>query len=545
MAERAYDLVIVGGGITGACIMRDAALRGLKVALVEKKDFSHATSSATSKLVHGGLRYLQNLEFSLIRESLRERRIWQRIAPHLVYPLPFLVPTFAAEKSSRTKLDVGLTLYDLLSYDRKWLDDPDQQVPGHSRLNRNDVLALEPSLAADDLLGALLYYDCQMYAPERIGLECIKDAVAAGGNAANYAEVTAFLRDKDAVTGVEVRDLLTGKSHKIKSRLTVNASGPWADMMLGLAQGGNPTLHLVRSKGIHLITRPLTQKHAITRMWPGGHVFVLPWRGHSIIGTTDSVFNGKPESVRVSETDIAAFLAVINRGLPSVKLTRADVKHVYVGLRPLVDDGSKDSKTGNSYGASRRSEICDHESEGAPGLLSAVGGKWTTSRHLAEKIVTHALKKLGKSAKEATTANVTLAAGATGRFAGFRADLRRRHGDLSQTVTDHLARNYGTGIDELIADMGQEHALLTESLSPELPDVAAEIVYAARHEMAETLEDALFRRTGIGTLGNPGAETLERAGSLMAREKGWTAAETQRQIDAVLQRFVIEPASAP
>lgn len=544
MAERTYDLVVVGGGITGACIMRDAALRGLKVALLEKQDFSHATSSATSKLVHGGLRYLQNLEFGLIRESLRERRIWQRIAPHLVYPLPFLVPSYASEKGARLKLDMGLRLYDALSYDRSWLDDPDQRMTAHRNLPREAVIAREPGLAADDLIGALLYFDCQMYAPERLGLECIKDAVAAGSDAANYAEVKGFIREKGSIAGVDVVDQRSGQPHTIKGRVTVNAAGPWADIMLGLAQGGTPSIHLVRSKGIHLITRPLTKTHAITRMWSGGHVFVLPWRGHSIIGTTDSIFKGPPDAVRVTEADIADFLKVINHGLPSAKLTRGDVKHTYVGLRPLVDDGSKDARKGDSYGASRRSEICDHASEGAPGLLSAVGGKWTTSRHLAQKLVSMALRKLGRRPVAATTTTVPLSAGATGRFAQFRSDLRRRHSDLPEAVTDHLARNYGTTVDELIADVGQETALLSEPLSRELPDVAAEIVYAARHEMAETLEDVLFRRTGIATLGHPGAETIERAASLMAREKGWTSPETQRQIDAVLKRFVIEPAPA-
>jgi glycerol-3-phosphate dehydrogenase len=493
------------------------------------------------------LRYLQNLEFSLIRESLRERRIWQRIAPHLVYPLPFLVPIYGPEKSARLRMDIGLYLYDALSFDRGWLNDPDQRMPGHTRVSRGEVISREPKLASEDLVGALRYHDCQMYSPERLGLECIKDAVAAGSDAANYAEVTAFIRDKGNIAGVEVKDRLSDQSHTIRGKLVVNASGPWADTMLGLAQGGRASFHLVRSKGIHIITRSLTQTHAVTRMWPGGHFFILPWRDHSIIGTTDSVFEGSPDAVKVTEADIADFLAVINRGLPSAKLKRDDVKHAYVGLRPLVDDGSKDSKDSeerNSYGASRRSEICDHASEGAPGLLSAIGGKWTTSRHLAEKLVNIAFLKLGRKPVQATTGTVPLTAGAAGRLSDFRLALRHRYADLPEPVTDHLARNYGTGIDELVADVGQETALLTEPLSSELADVAAEIVYAARHEMAETLEDALFRRTGIGTLGSPGAATVERAAALMGREKGWTSAETQRQIDAAMKRFVIEPARA-
>lgn len=537
IAETGWDVLVIGGGISGASILRDAAMRGLKAALVEKKDFSHATSSATSKLVHGGLRYLKNFEFGLIRESLRERRVWERIAPHLVYPLPFLVPALESDRKGSFVLNAGLTVYDWLSYDRAWLDDPDQRIPGHDRLNKDDALAAEPVLARDGLAGALRYYDCQMYQPERLGFESIADAIALGAAAANYAEVTGFLRDGKKVTGARVRDLGTGETHDVRARVVVNASGPWADYMLGLAEDGEPSRKLIRSKGIHLIVRSLTKSHAIASITSAGHFFVLPWRGHTILGTTDTVFEGKPEDVGVSEKDIETYLAQINAGLPAAKLTRADVRHFYVGLRPLVDDGSKDSKAQNSYGASRRAEVCDHAGDGADGLVSTIGGKWTTSRHLAEKTIDLVFRKLNRSAPACATATTPLRAGRIGNFKAFAAKTRAAHPQLPPDAANNLARIYGANAEAVMALAQGNDAGLTEPLNAELPDIAAQVAHAARNEMAMTLEDALFRRTGIGTLGHPGARALERAAAVMAKELNWGDARAAEEIAAVERRY--------
>jgi len=323
MGSQTFDLAIIGGGITGACIARDATRRGLRVALVEKRDFSCGTSSASSKLVHGGLRYLQTFEFGLVRESLRERRVWEKIAPHMVYPLQFLLPVYG--RGARFFMNAGLTVYDLLSFDRNRLDDPDKHMPGHRGISAASALELEPRLKADGLAGAMLYYDCQMYSPERLGLECLIDAAEHGASIANYAEVVGFARDGLNIASIDVRDALSGNITTIKANIVVNAAGPWADRLLSMLENGPPSHKLIRSKGIHLIVGPMTRGHALTVAHKGGHFFVLPWRGHTIIGTTDSVFDGDPDDVHVGDAEIAAFLAFVNEGLPGANLKAKDV----------------------------------------------------------------------------------------------------------------------------------------------------------------------------------------------------------------------------
>jgi glycerol-3-phosphate dehydrogenase len=480
LADDRFDLLVIGGGITGACIARDAAMRGLSVALIEKNDFAHATSAHNSKLIHGGLRYLRSFELGLVRESLRERRIWQRIAPHLVHPLPFLIPLYGGGWKARATLAAGLSLYDALSFDRGWLDDPAQRLPGHRWLAVNEALAKEPSLRATNFEGAFEYYDAQMYSPERLALECVLDAEAHGAAVANHLAADNLLLRDGRVRGAHVADAFSDDRFDIRANLTIIAAGPWADLFLARALGKPASHRLLRSKGIHLIASAMTQTHALTVAANGGHFFVLPWRGFSLLGTTDTPFEGVPDAVAVSERDIEDFLAFINAHLPGAHLQRGNVHHFYAGLRPLIDDGR-----GNTYEASRRAELVDHgKDDGVDGLFSAIGGKWTTSRHLAERVVDVVVAKLGKSANRCTTANA--------RLPGARS----------------------------------------------LPsDIAAQVVLALREEMALTLDDVVMRRNGMGQLGNPGHETLNRCASLMANELGWSEARRQAEIGAVESNF--------
>ena len=542
MAATRHDLLIIGGGITGACIARDAAMRGLSVALVEKKDFSSATSAGSSKLVHGGLRYLANFELGLVRESLRERRTWEAIAPHMVTPVPFLVPLYGM--ASAIQLKLGLTLYDLLSYDRNRLDDPDKHMPRHRRLSREEALAHAPYLRKEGLTGAMIYYDCQMYAPERIGVECIGDAADNGAHIANYAQVDEILTDVDGakrkVTGARVTDLLDGTSHEIKADLTINATGPWGDIVMALAeQDGAPARSLIRSKGIHLITRKLTDNMALAVLPKGGgHFFVIPWRGHTIIGTTDTVFKGRPDELGVSEKDITDFIGIINTGLPGLDLKRADVEHFYAGLRPLVDTNPNDDEK-DSYGASRAAEVFDHGTEGLDGLLSALGGKWTTSRHLAEQVTDMAYDKLGKPRAICTTAETPVQGGEITRYSEFEAAALARLPDMPRDIVCNLARNYGSRLDDVVDVAGHEgKPELLEPLSNISPTIGAQVLYSIRTEMARSLDDILQRRTGLGTLGHPGHDTLRRIADIAGDELGWDPGERTRQIAEAEQRFI-------
>jgi glycerol-3-phosphate dehydrogenase len=520
LANERFDLLVIGGGITGACIARDAALRGLQIALVEKNDFANATSAHNSKLIHGGLRYLRNFELGLVRESLRERRIWQRIAPHLVQPLPFLVPLYGGGWKARATLAAGLTLYDLLSFDRGWLEDPAQRLPGHRWLDAATALAREPALEGPGFVGAFEYHDAQMYSPERLALECVLDATANGAAAANYVSAEKLLLRDGRVEGATVRD--GSVSFDVRAAVTAIAAGPWADIFLAQALGRPSSHKLMRSKGIHLIVPAMTRSAALTVAAQGGHFFVLPWRGHSLLGTTDTTFNGSPDMVGVSERDIGDFLAYINANLSSAKLERADVEHFYAGLRPLVDDGS-----GDTYDASRRAELIDHGKEdGVDGLFSAIGGKWTTSRHLAEQAVDVIVAKLGQSVRACLTATAKLPGAPA---VHFESDLAQ------QPASAHLARLYGARLHEVLGQAG-DRPELRQPLSPS-GDIGAQVLFAIRKEMALTLEDVVMRRTGVGQLGNPGTDALARVADLMATELGWDDGRRQREIETVKTNF--------
>jgi glycerol-3-phosphate dehydrogenase len=532
LANENFDLLVIGGGVTGACVARDAALRGMSVALIEKDDFAGATSAHNSKLIHGGLRYLRNFELGLVRESLRERRIWQRIAPHLVQPLPFLVPLYNAGLRERAMLGTGLTLYDLLSFDRGWLDDPAEKLPGHEWLDKRRTISEEPMLDAPGFGGAFRYYDAQMYAPERLALENILDATLHGAAAANYVAAESLLIRNGIVEGAQAREAFGGGRIAIRAKTTLLAAGPWADLFLNMALG-KPTSHkLLRSKGIHLVVPAMTKTDALTVAAGGGHFFVLPWRGCSLLGTTDTQFQGPPDDVGVSERDIESFLAFIDGHLPAAHLKRADVRHFYAGLRPLVDDGS-----GDTYDASRRAELIDHgKDDGIAGLFSAIGGKWTTSRDLAETVTDTIAMRLGRRVRGCTTGTAHLPGGNIARRREFFAAQAKAY---PQIATDHLARLYGTRLSAVIAAAANRPELLQPIAAT--GDIGAQILFAIHEEMAMTLSDVVMRRTGIGQLGDPGAQTLQAAAALMTQELGWDAARQTREIAAASRNFRLVP----
>ena len=529
-----FDILIIGGGATGAAIAWDAALRGYKVALIEKGDFAQATSGASSKLIHGGLRYLANLEFGLVREALRERRIWRHAAPHLVTALPFLVP--ASGQIDKLTLRLGLWLYDLLSLTAPSLPFAAPHLPRHKAFSRTDSVAAEPVLDGVATGGALRYYDCQMHMPERLAWEMLRGAADAGATILNYAELTAFRQNGRQISGAEFLDHLDGGRHTASARCIVNAAGPWADRLIDMAQPGTGTQNhlsatprLRHSKGIHLITRPLSHHHAIAVLNRGAHFFVLPWRGHSLLATTDTPFTGDPDDLGVEETDIALLLDTVNAGLPKARLTRDDVLFGYAGLRPLVVDPA--NPAADTYGASRGSEILDHGAEGGPaGLISAIGGKWTTSRSLAEKVVNLIGRQLDGAPRPSLTVQSLLPGGMP------PAQTPPETVSLPDDIQAFLWQCYGYRMDDLLALIAQTPALAAP-LADKRPEIGAQIVYAARTEMALTLADAVFRRTGLCTLGDPGAAALARAADLMAAELGWDEDTRTAQIRDVEERL--------
>jgi glycerol-3-phosphate dehydrogenase len=521
LSNETFDVLIVGGGATGCFTARDCALRGLSVALIEARDFASATSAHNSKLAHGGLRYLRNLEISLVRESLAERRNLMRIAAHMVRPLPFLLPLYHAGLLERAKLKVGLALYDLLSYDRNRLEDPAQHLPGHRWLKPKDALARDPVLAGEGFEGAFEYHDAQMYMPERIALENLIDADAHGGAIANYVTAEKLLLRDGKVEGCTVQDRLAGTRFDIRARTVLVAAGPWADLFLEQATGQQAAHKLIRSKGIHLLV-PEISRTALTIEAGSGHLFALPWRGHTLLATTDTKFTGDPGKLAVTEKDIEDFLATFRRYLPAAHLTRERVEFFYAGLRPLVRDGSNRE---DSYNASRRSELIDHGKEGSlDGVFSALGGKWTTSRALAEQITDTLVAKLEKKASRCTTATTALPGGRFDRFEDMVKGYLKTWPGISSLR--NMAHMLGARLPQAL-----KGARLTDlaALAPS-DDTPAQIAFAMKEEMAVTLEDMVMRRTAIGQFGRPAAEVLARVADQMAAELGWTDDRKAREI---------------
>jgi glycerol-3-phosphate dehydrogenase len=527
LSTETFDLLIIGGGATGCFTARDAAMRGLSVALVEARDFACATSAHNSKLAHGGLRYLRNLELSLVRESLRERRNLMRMAPHLVRPLPFLLPLYNGGIGERAKLAAGLTLYDLLSFDRNRLNDPSQHLPGHRWLNAKNAAAREPVLAGDGLDGAFEYHDAQMYMPERIALENLIDADAHGAAIANYVGAEKLLLRDGRIEGCMVLDKMTGARFDIRASTVLVAAGPWADLFLEQASGEAAAHRLIRSKGIHLLV-PQVSRAGLTIEAGSGHLFALPWRGHTLLATTDTPFTGNPDTVAVSEADIADFLATFRKFLPGAGLARDKVEFFYAGLRPLVSDGSLKKGEKNSYNISRRSELVDHGKEGAlDGVFSALGGKWTTSRDLAEKITDRLVARLKKKVAPCATATAPLPGGRFDRFEEMVRGYEKTWPGISSLR--NMAHMLGARLP--LALKGARLADLA-ALEPS-GDTRAQIAFAMRQEMALTLEDVVMRRTAIGQFGRPQRDVVERVAEQMAAELGWSEEKKVREISGL------------
>jgi glycerol-3-phosphate dehydrogenase len=514
LGQDSFDLLIVGGGITGATLAWDAVLRGLKVALVDQGDFAAATTSATSKLIHGGLRYLKNGEVGLVRESLCERRILQRIAPHLVYPIPFLIPTYKQGGNRRWMIKAGMLVYDLLSWDRGRLEDPERRIPGHRMLSSQRVLEAEPGVVPERLTGGAVYYDCRCE-PERLCLEFILGAAQRGAVVVNYARVTGLIRNNCVVAGAEVQDRLGGGQCRVSADMVANVAGPWTDS-IDVLSGVEEEIALKRSKGIHIVTRPLVRKYTVVLQTAlGRHFFIIPWRGHSLIGTTDTEYQGRPDELSVLDEDVGGFIAEINGAYPSAALRPEDVLYRYVGVRSLVDRETE------VYEASRKYEIVDHEQRGLKGYITALGGKYTTSRNLASKVASKVLARLGRPKTACGTQDTLLPGGVPGRFSEYlRSSCAEAGNLLEEEVLQNLIWTYGarhTGVLELL----KNDAALGERIRGDRPEILAQVVFSVREEMAGTLCDILTRRTGIGTLGHPGDEALDKVTGLAARLLGW------------------------
>jgi glycerol-3-phosphate dehydrogenase len=530
--ENHYDIIVIGGGISGVSVAYEAATRGLKVALFEKDDFGQATSAATSKLIHGGLRYLKNFEWGLVRESLTERRVWENIAPNFVYPIPFMVPTYNNLKNSKAILFIGMMLYDILSYDKAWTWDKSKKLPLHKTIGTNKTLKLETCVPGKNLTGSSIYYDCQNINPERLTLGVLKSAISLGAQTANYAKVKSFIKNNNSVKGVNVVDLLTQKEYSFTADLTINCTGPWTDIVLNSANSDSKTdHHICRSEGIHIITKKLCNKHAITFMTKDGrHVMIMPWRNHTLIGTTDKVYKGNPDEYVVTRESIHGLIDEINENYGFEKLKYSDIQFAYGGLRPLVDDQTKET-----YETSRKYEIFDNAKEGLDGLITVEGGKYTTSRKLASQVLKVVAKKWKKDLGLSITNSRYLIDSDIKNMESFIKQLVLRYPQFSEATINYIGRNYGLQCHTIFR-LAMYDKPLAEVLNDD-GEILAEVVYVIKKEMAFTLSDILFRRTGIGTLGFPGSNTFNLVVKTAKEQLKWDDQKTQSEIEQVMRVF--------
>ena len=528
-----FDLIIIGGGITGASLAYEAGTRGLKVALFEKNDFGAATSSATSKLIHGGLRYLKNLELGLVRESLRERRILSNIAPNFVYPIPFMMPSYRKFKSRKWLMLTAMVLYDVLSYDKGHTWDPTKSLPHFKSYSRSRTLALEHCVKQQGLTGSTVYYDCQNIFPERLTLAFLKSAETYGARLSNYAQVVSFIRKENRVKGILVKDLITGEEGRFTAPVTVNCAGPWADMVIKSANTGNTKHNIRRSEGIHIVTRRICEDHAVTVMTKQDrHIMVMPWRSHSLIGTTDKEYFGNPDDYKVTKASIMELLEDVNENFNGADLKYEDVLFYYGGLRPLAD-----TDTENSYESSRKYEIFDNGDEGLDGLFTVEGGKYTTSRQLAVDVLKKMQKKFDKKFPKEISHRRPLYGSDIKNMEIFLSELRAEYPDFSKATVEYLGKNYGTE-SHAVFQLARKNSKLAEVLNND-GEILAEVAYALQEEQALSLSDILFRRTGIGTLGNPGKSVIEKVAALAADHLNWDEKRRKSEIQKVQKRFML------
>ena len=509
-----YDIVVIGGGITGAGIARDAALRGLKVALFEKADYASGTSSKSSKLVHGGLRYLEHGEIGLVFESVSERRVQTRVAPHLVRPLPFIIPIYQGAKPGLELMNVGLWIYDSLALFR---------APRMHKTFRGtkSALALEPQLLAEGLRGALEYYDCATD-DARLVLENAIDARALGADCRSYTEVTRFERANGRITGVAIKDRLTGESSIVASRVVVLAAGAWTDEMIQRFEIPMDRPLLRRTKGVHIVIprERLPLARAITLISPvdGRVMFAIPWRERTVIGTTDTDYAGGADDVAADADDVKYLCDSGNGYFPGAKLEPGDVIATWAGLRPLIaaPPNVDESEISREHEVFLRND----------GLVIIAGGKLTTYRRMAREAVNKTIDLLTELNEPIAPTRASTKARPLPGAAGLeRTDLEgvaaigRRLMDefgLDADTATHLCGVYGTRSPMLAARIATERAL-GERLDPELPYVWAEVEFAATHDLARTVEDVLARRVPLLLVGrDQGLGVSERVAEVLA-----------------------------
>ncbi len=542
--RQVFDLIVVGAGINGAGIARDAAMRGLRVLLLDKGDISSGTTQWATRLIHGGLRYLEHYEFALVRESLRDREAILHVAQHLVKPLGFLVPIYDRSSRGPLMIRLGMNVYDALSYDRS--------MERHKMLSRKKVEEREPGLNPEGLKAAAFYYDAQVEYAERVAVENAISARDNGATIITYANVERLIMENGDVRGVEFTDVFEGERYTARAPVTVNVAGPWVDEILAdLHRPGNDEnvgRFMGGTKGSHLIVDPFPgapegEALYVEARKDGRPYFIVPWNGRYLIGTTDLRYEGNLDHVSASEDEIQYLLDETNYVIPAAKLSREDVLFTYAGVRPLPYNPE-----GETGGVTRSHVVFDHAKGGSVaggkvksqsaelpqvgGLLSIIGGKLTTYLNLSRQTVDAVFEKLDRKAPKSTSRKVPLPGSETSDFEAFAAGFRSAS-TIPEVLSGRLLKLYGVRAAEVLKVGEDDPELLTplsSIVSVETALIGAEVIWALREEMAQTLSDVLLRRTMAGYGPRVGLDVADAAAQVAVKHLGWEDERAEREV---------------
>ena len=537
LTGRTFDVLVVGGGIYGLTIAYDAAQRGVSVALVERDDFGSGTSFNHLRTIHGGLRYLQSLDIMRARESVRERRTAARIAPQAVRPLPFAIPLYRSLARGKIAMRAGFLLDRLVSVGRNRGVPVAHRLPGGRVVGRGSAIQRFPGLRRRGLTGAAIFHDYVMTEPDRLTFAYALGAAQHEAVLANHVEAIAPLTDGAGgrrVAGVTARDGSSGRTIEIAARVTVNATGAAVDRLLkplGAATG------IPMMKVMNLVTRRDAGDEALGgRSTTGRNLFLVPWRERALFGTWEADRVCEPDDTAIDERDVLAFIAELNQAYPALDLSLADITLVHRGVVPASVHGSKVAPEG-------RDQVRDHAAQGIDGMVSVAGAKFTTARAVAERVTDLVLEKLQHEPVPCRTAATPLPGGSVRDVGLAIADARREFDEgLPADTIPHLIAAYGSRFRDVM-DLASPRAEWRTRIAPDSPVIGAELVLAARKEMALTLADAVIRRTPLGALGYPGDAPLARAAAIVGIELGWSE-ERRREEIAAVKAFYRAPAVA-
>jgi glycerol-3-phosphate dehydrogenase len=541
LEAQCFDVLIVGAGIFGACLARCLAREGYSVALIDKGDFGSGTSANHLKFVHGGIRYLQHLDVARVRESSADRNALYRLAPHLAYPMPIVLPTYGHGRKSKGLMRAAMLAYDLLTIDRNsGIDDPERRTPRGSVWSREQVLEKFPGIPRDGLTGAAVFHDGQMYNPPRIVLAFVQSAARYGAVVANYVRADELLRAGPQVRGAKVTDVLNGRQLEINARFVVNAAGPWANRIFADGAGMGLDTEPGFSRDLCFVVRkslcpsygvgcPTRSKDSDALLDRGGrHLFLVPWRGMTLVGVWHGYSELHPDRIEVSLSELQAYLDEMNAAYGGLELALDDIGMVNTGLTLFGSKAAQHPGSAHSFG--KRSTLYDHSRAGLNGLMTVIIVRATVARSVAEQTMRKLRSRLPTPQRAMASEWEPVHGGQFESFSALVKEIGDQLPDADPAVVRALAHNYGSDYQRVLENAGEPSLLrpLGESKV-----IAAEIVHAVRFELARTLEDIVMRRTELASGGDPGGGVIEQAAELAAPLLGWDKTECAAQVASV------------